>query len=273
MRVKLFIFLGALLIGGAAIGVGLVDASAQPPTVVKIKVPEAHDNPLPAPYTGLDTLLTQYRGAAPKLVTEPSGSDMVKVTDAKGTYMLSDHAMSYNGTDSGQSVVSVVVGTKLTTWIVDSTTDAIIQGPIKLSGKETTIRPKAKTAADVAAGVCLIYAYAPWLDTAAVKIFGYDFAEAYSLIVCTPAMNIIMGQQLYQQDLNTFWYPIQGQHVSGEVDTTYWDGVILGTCLYGTGGGTWGWKDYTTAYVVWPGVGTGKGNDMSAHSQLYCNAL
>lgn len=120
-------------------------ATAQPPpgqpNAIKITLhPQVHPNPLPVPYTGLHSLVTKYRGAAPRSAV--AEGDVEKVTDVKGTYILSDHEITYNGTDSGQSVVSVVVGTKLTTWILDSANDAVVQGPITLKGKEVKIRPK-----------------------------------------------------------------------------------------------------------------------------------
>lgn len=121
-------------------------------------------------------------------------------------------------------------------------------------------------------GYCLLYSWPPWLDTSAVKIFGYWFAEMYALVVCVPAMDIELTQQGWEEDLNGQYYAIENQAVSGEATTPDWDYVTFDTCSAGDGGYQWAWKQLAQAFVVL-GSAAGAGSDWSSVSHLYCNAL
>lgn len=215
---------------------------------------------LPAPFSAVQPLVTADRGASPSTET-PLAPDAVQVTDAKGTYTLSESAFKPKAV-----LLHLADGPHLTTWVVNSATGKVYDGPISVGGKaEQVATPGAPAGLFVG---CYLYVYAPFTFTYII-----EWDDGYSEIAaCFPStgFNMILSQQLWQADSTNKWYPVGPNDVTGAPNTGFWDHNVDAMC-YSGGGPWWSWQHASALLEFGGNYGTAGYNSPGAW--LHCNAV
>jgi hypothetical protein len=164
----------------------------------------------------MTSLVANYRGAFPKkmtTLTSPGDADTAaQVKDVYGSYIVSQSAFNGSTTDS---VLHMVVGTKLTSWVVNTATGAEVYGPTTVTGtalpplQQVKPPPTTTTTAAATSNVtpksvlpdrCTGYVYAPYLEWNG--IFGY-LIDGYAYTKCNTLVDLTQSQRLQQYGLDT----------------------------------------------------------------------